>query len=126
MRNGNAQQIMSLSKENTTALWNSVKDSMLRLPHPSSPIVMASLPLLITMLADILTWLPCSDDYTAFNKVNTRLLNASRGLKNVPIRLYIPQSPDSTIPENASAAGSFKVVQSLVSPRANERKFRCP
>ncbi|KAK7969065.1 hypothetical protein PG996_002495 [Apiospora saccharicola] len=87
VRNGNAQQIMSLSKENTTALWNSVKDN----------------------------------DYTAFNKVNTRLLNASRGLKNVPIRLYIPQSPDSTIPENNTGAGSFKVVQSLVSPRANER-----
>ncbi|KAK7923348.1 autophagy protein 5 [Apiospora marii] len=89
VRNGNAQQIMSLSKENTTALWNSVKDN----------------------------------DYTAFNKVNTRLLDASRGLKNVPIRLYIPQSPDSsTIPENNTmGAGSFKVVQSLVSPRANER-----
>jgi hypothetical protein len=28
VRNGNAQQIMSLSKEHTTALWNAVRDSM--------------------------------------------------------------------------------------------------
>lgn len=27
MRNGNAHQIMSLSKEHTTALWNAVQDS---------------------------------------------------------------------------------------------------
>lgn len=27
MRNGNAKQIMSLSKEHTTALWNAVQDS---------------------------------------------------------------------------------------------------
>ncbi|KAK7941224.1 uncharacterized protein PG986_013611, partial [Apiospora aurea] len=89
VRNGNAQQIMSLSKENTTALWNAVQDN----------------------------------DYTAFNKVNTRLLNTSRDLKNVPIRLYIPQSPDNSVAENSNGAGSFKVVQSLVSPRANERKL---
>ncbi|KAH8671276.1 ATG5 protein [Xylariales sp. PMI_506] len=84
VRNGNAQQIMSLSKENTTALWNAVQDN----------------------------------DYAAFTKVNTRLLNTSRELKNVPIRIYIPQSPDTV---NSGGAGSFKVVQSLVQPRVNER-----
>lgn len=31
VRNGNAKQIMSLSKEHTTALWNAVQDSKLRL-----------------------------------------------------------------------------------------------
>jgi autophagy-related protein 5 len=29
VRNGNAKQIMSLSKEHSTSLWNAVKDSML-------------------------------------------------------------------------------------------------
>lgn len=37
MRNGNAQQIMSLSKENTTALWNAVRDSaFIPCYHPPS------------------------------------------------------------------------------------------
>ncbi|RYP64924.1 hypothetical protein DL771_008556 [Monosporascus sp. 5C6A] len=84
VRNGNAQQIMSLSKENTTALWNAVQDN----------------------------------DYVAFSKVNARLLNTSRELKNVPIRVYIPQSPERAAD---GQAGSFKVVQSLVQPRVNDR-----
>ncbi|EMR72041.1 autophagy protein 5 [Eutypa lata] len=88
VRNGNAQQIMSLSKENTTALWNAVQDN----------------------------------DYAAFSKVNARLLNTSRELKNVPIRVYIPQSPeDATAASAGGQAGSFKVVQSLVQPRINDR-----
>ncbi|OTA70063.1 hypothetical protein K449DRAFT_380074 [Hypoxylon sp. EC38] len=81
VRNGNAHQIMSLSKEHTTALWNAVQDN----------------------------------DYAAFAKVNSRLLNTSRELRNVPIRVYIPQSSED------AAAGSFKVVQSLVQPRVNDR-----
>ncbi|KAI1851103.1 hypothetical protein JX265_002851 [Neoarthrinium moseri] len=85
VRNGNAQQIMSLSKENTTALWNAVRDN----------------------------------DYPAFNRVNSRLLNTSRQLRNVPIRVYIPQSPEGI--NAANGAGSFKVVQSLVQPRLGER-----
>ncbi|KAI1332823.1 autophagy protein Apg5-domain-containing protein [Xylariaceae sp. FL0255] len=86
VRNGNAQQIMSLSKENTTALWNAVQDN----------------------------------DYSAFNKVNSRLLNTSRALKNVPIRVYIPTSP-SDISSTSVPAGAFKVVQSLIQPRVNDR-----
>ncbi|OTB00678.1 hypothetical protein M426DRAFT_324140 [Hypoxylon sp. CI-4A] len=85
IRNGNAHQIMSLSKDHTTALWNAVKDN----------------------------------DYIAFNKINSRLLNTSRELRNVPIRVYIPQSTDD--PAGNSQAGSFKVVQSLVQPRVSER-----
>ncbi|KAI1389618.1 autophagy protein Apg5-domain-containing protein [Hypoxylon trugodes] len=89
VRNGNAHQIMSLSKDHTTTLWNAVKDN----------------------------------DYQSFARVNSRLLNTSRELRNVPFRIYIPQSPDDP---TASAgpdgqAGSFKVVQSLVQPRVNER-----
>ncbi|KAI5860087.1 autophagy protein Apg5-domain-containing protein [Durotheca rogersii] len=88
VRNGNAHQIMSLSKEHTTALWNAVQDN----------------------------------DYAAFSKINTRLLNTSRELRNVPIRIYIPQSQPSAGSEGGGAqAGSFKVVQSLLQPRASER-----
>ncbi|KAK6841348.1 hypothetical protein PG990_006644 [Apiospora arundinis] len=90
VRNNNAKQIMSLSKESTTALWNAVQDN----------------------------------DYTAFNKVNKELMKISRSLKSVPIRLYIPQSPggsSSMAESNSNGAGSFKVVQSIVPPRANER-----
>ncbi|KAI1266331.1 autophagy protein Apg5-domain-containing protein [Xylariaceae sp. FL1019] len=85
VRNGNAQQIMSLSKENTTALWNAVQDN----------------------------------DYSSYNKVNSRLLNTSRELKNVPIRVYIPHSSDNTAA--ATQAGSFKVMQSLIQPCARGR-----
>ncbi|KAK6219467.1 hypothetical protein LQW54_002199 [Pestalotiopsis sp. IQ-011] len=87
VRNGNAQQIMSLSKEHTTALWNAVRDN----------------------------------DYASFAKVNSRLLNTSRQLRNVPIRVYIPQSPTPGLDGDASGAGSFKVVQSLVNARVNDR-----
>ncbi|KAI1284147.1 autophagy protein Apg5-domain-containing protein [Xylaria sp. FL0933] len=88
VRNGNAKQIMSLSKENTTALWNAVQDN----------------------------------DYTSFNKVNSRLLNTSRELKNVPLRIYIPTSPrDMTRGSSNNTAGAFKVMQSLVQPRINDR-----
>ncbi|KAI1366165.1 autophagy protein Apg5-domain-containing protein [Xylaria arbuscula] len=87
VRNGNAQQIMSLSKENTTALWNAVQDN----------------------------------DYTAFNKVNSRLLNTSRELRNVPIRIYIPSSPSEVAGSNNNSAGAFKVMQSLVPPKIDDR-----
>ncbi|KAI0012339.1 autophagy protein Apg5-domain-containing protein [Xylariaceae sp. FL0662B] len=87
VRNGNAKQIMSLSKEHTTALWNAVQDN----------------------------------DYSSFTKVNSRLLNTSRELRNVPIRIYIPQSSDDVSASASGQAGSFKVVQSLVPPRVGER-----
>ncbi|KAI2640075.1 autophagy protein Apg5-domain-containing protein [Xylaria nigripes] len=87
VRNGNAKQIMSLSKENTTALWNAVQDN----------------------------------DYVSFNKVNSRLLNTSREIKNVPLRVYIPTSPSDLGDSDSNPAGSFRVVQSLVPPRVNDR-----
>ncbi|KAI8952562.1 autophagy protein Apg5-domain-containing protein [Xylaria longipes] len=87
IRNGNAKQIMSLSKENTTALWNAVQDN----------------------------------DYASFNKVNARLLNTPRELRNVPLRIYIPTSPSDAAGSTNNSAGAFKVVQSLVQPRVNDR-----
>ena len=47
----------------------------------------------------------------------------------MPIRLYIPQSPGGNAAAaegNNNGAGSFKVVQSLVSPLANERQYHLP
>ncbi|KAL2175851.1 autophagy protein Apg5-domain-containing protein [Thermothelomyces heterothallicus CBS 202.75] len=84
VRNGNAKQIMSLSKEHSTALWNAVQDN----------------------------------DYAAFDKVNSLLLNAPTPLKNVPIRIYIPSSPKEA---SGAAPASFKVVQTLVPPRLPNR-----
>ncbi|KAK4149960.1 autophagy protein Apg5-domain-containing protein [Chaetomidium leptoderma] len=85
VRNGNAKQIMSLSKEHSTALWDSVQDN----------------------------------DYASFAKINNRLLNTPTPLKNVPIRLYIPSSPDDTTSD--TTPGSFRVVQTLVPPRLPNR-----
>ncbi|KAJ1326709.1 autophagy-related protein 5 [Microdochium nivale] len=89
VRNGNAQRIMSLSKEHTTALWNAVQDN----------------------------------DYPSFNVINTRLLNSSRALKHVPLRIYIPQAQDAAgdiAPrDQQQPAGSFRVVQSLVPIRGS-------
>ncbi|KAL2258107.1 hypothetical protein VTK26DRAFT_8719 [Humicola hyalothermophila] len=84
VRNGNAKQIMSLSKEHSTALWNAVQDN----------------------------------DYVAFNKINSRLLNPPTPFKNVPIRIYIPSSPNDA---NDPTPGSFKVVQTLIPPRLPNR-----
>lgn len=111
VRYGNANQIMKMSKEHTTQLWNSVIDN----------------------------------DYAAFSKIHTRLLNAPATLKHAPIRIYIPSSPS---PPNANAsggggggggaessaapppppaaaageAGSFRIVQALVPVVTPDRK----
>ncbi|KAK5987170.1 Autophagy-related protein 5 [Cladobotryum mycophilum] len=98
MRNGNANQIMKMSKDHTTQLWNAVIDN----------------------------------DYATYNRIHTRLLNAPTVLKHVPIRIYIPSSStpasgggggDATSLTTVSeAAGSFKVVQSLVPATSPDRK----
>ncbi|KAK1750567.1 autophagy protein Apg5-domain-containing protein [Echria macrotheca] len=88
VRNGNAKQIMGLSKEHTTALWNAVRDG----------------------------------DYAVFAKVQTQLLNPPTPFKNVPIRIYMPSSPETTSnAQTSQTAGSFKVVQRLVPPRLPNR-----
>lgn len=65
------------------------------------------------------------NDYTSFMRIQTRLLNVAASLKHVPLRIYIPSSPPSDgggaspAPE---AAGSFKVVQSLVPAMSPDRR----
>nr|CAD70807.1 conserved hypothetical protein [Neurospora crassa] len=65
------------------------------------------------------------NDYQAFTKINTHLLNAPTALKNVPIRIYIPSSPSPPSsdqqqpqrPGGSSSSGSYRVMQTLVPPR---------
>ncbi|RFU80922.1 autophagy 5 [Trichoderma arundinaceum] len=94
VRYGNANQIMKMSKEHTTQLWNSVIDN----------------------------------DFAAFSKIHTRLLNAPATLKHVPIRIYIPSTPPNAGGDGspsapaAGEAGSFRIVQSLVPVVTPDRK----
>ncbi|CCC08856.1 hypothetical protein SMACR_08343 [Sordaria macrospora] len=62
------------------------------------------------------------NDYQAFTKVNTHLLNAPTALKNVPIRIYIPSSPPSSDNNKTQAAGSYRVMQTLVPPRGSNNR----
>lgn len=56
----------------------------------------------------------------SFSKINNRLLNTPTPLKNVPIRIYIPSSPNDA---TDATPGSFKVVQTLVPPRLLSSKL---
>jgi autophagy-related protein 5 len=63
------------------------------------------------------------NDYAAFHRINTILLNAPVALRHVPLRVYIPSAPASAsvsgVPEQAA---SFKVVQSLVPAAGPDRR----
>ncbi|KAK4214744.1 autophagy protein Apg5-domain-containing protein [Rhypophila decipiens] len=84
IRNGNAKRIMSLSKDHTTQLWNSVQDN----------------------------------DYASFSKINKHLLSTPVPIKNIPLRIYLPSTPDprASTASNGQSSGSFKVIQTLVPP----------
>lgn len=51
------------------------------------------------------------NDYNAFNRINHILLNPASPLKHIPLRIYVPSSPTGE-----AELGSFKIVQTLVSP----------
>lgn len=57
------------------------------------------------------------NDFAAFSRINSRLLNAPTAIKHVPLRIYIPSSADS-----GEEAGSFRIVQSLVQAMTPDRK----
>lgn len=67
-----------------------------------------------------------ADDYSSFAKINARLLNPPTPLKHIPIRIYIPSTPPGGDAIGTAAPGSFKVMQSLVSPRLPNREFTPP
>jgi autophagy-related protein 5 len=58
-----------------------------------------------------------TDDYNAFAKVNNRLLNPSTALKSVPLRIYVPSTPN-----NDSASAEYKVMQTLMPPKTSNRE----
>jgi autophagy-related protein 5 len=90
-----------MSKEHSTQLWNAVQDSLL---SPSS------------LSAHQLT--RRADDVASFNAINTKLLNQTASpLRHIPLRIYIPSQTES------DTVGSFKIVQSLVTPRTANRKL---
>ncbi|CAK7207897.1 Autophagy protein 5 [Sporothrix eucalyptigena] len=70
------------------------------------------------------------NDYTAFARVNSLLLNASTPLRHIPLRIYIPTTaPPAESNDNAATAtpapaapGSYKVMQALVQPRVSNRQ----
>lgn len=96
---------MSMSKENSTQLWNSVQDS--RCKHT------ACLPrFAICGLTSIV-----ADDLVSFSKINNILLNPATPLKHIPLRVYIPSSPSES-----STLGSYKIVQTLVPPVTTTRE----
>jgi autophagy-related protein 5 len=94
---------MSMSKENSTQLWNSVQDSKCHLSPTLTP------PALTHPL----------DDFNIFNKINTILLNPATPLKHIPLRVYVPSSPTES-----STLGSFKVVQKLIPPVTQNREVQ--
>ena len=59
-----------------------------------------------------------ADDVASFNAINTKLLNQTASpLRHIPLRIYIPSQAE------ADTVGSFKIVQSLVTPRTANRKL---
>ncbi|KAH6674256.1 autophagy protein Apg5-domain-containing protein [Halenospora varia] len=87
IRYGTAQGIMSMSKDDSTQLWNAVQDN----------------------------------DFTSFSRVQNILLNSARPLKHIPIRIYIPSAPS---PNDDHPLGSFKIVQTLITPKTQSREVQ--
>jgi autophagy-related protein 5 len=91
---------MSMSKEDSTQLWNAVQDSLCLQSISSGFLELIGL-----------------DDVTTFNAINTKLLNPATPLRHIPLRIYIPQQAEP------DTAGSFKIVQQLIPPRTANREF---
>jgi hypothetical protein len=116
-----------MSKVDTNALWNAVQDSesafIWAIKHCHSGDCAGLTP------AVSLPSLVGKDDFAAFNKVNGRLLYPVAPLKNVPLRIYLPSTPSDASPSATgvtAAAGSFKVLQTLVQPQTRSRESFAP
>ena len=102
LRNGTAKGIMSLSKDDSTKLWNAVQE---RTPQRASlhPALFGRL-LLIGAL---------TDDFDSFNLISRRLLYAQGApLRHIPLKIYLPSSPTASEP----TSGHLRIVQSLITP----------
>ncbi|RDW80040.1 autophagy protein 5 [Coleophoma cylindrospora] len=101
IRNGTARGVMSMSKEQSLQMWNSVQDSWSSFSRWRLSTLMGT------------------DDFALFNKINTLLLNPATPLKHIPLRVYIPSSPSAS-----ATLGSFKIVQSLIPPLTAKREVQ--
>ncbi|KAG0645176.1 Autophagy 5 [Hyphodiscus hymeniophilus] len=107
IRNGTAKGIMSMSKENSTQLWNAwALHSLALFRYAQSSTVLTSL----------------SDDLASFRKVHNLLLRPASPLKHIPLRIYIPSTPPTS--HSPSDHGSFKIVQTLIAPRHQNREIQ--
>jgi autophagy-related protein 5 len=97
---------MSMSKENSTQLWNAVQDSP-SLPSHLTPHYLLTLR---------------KDDFAAFHKINSILLNPAAPLKHIPLRIYIPSLSSS--PNDTAALGSVRTWQSLIPPTTSNREVQ--
>ncbi|KAM3075188.1 autophagy protein 5 [Clarireedia jacksonii] len=98
---------MSMSKEHSTQLWNSVQDSMAF--H-------------LSILARKDTDTAPVDDFATYLKISTILLNPATPLKHIPLRIYLPSStPNSSSLPATKAPGetplyTFRTIQTLIPP----------
>ncbi|CAG8977420.1 hypothetical protein HYALB_00007752 [Hymenoscyphus albidus] len=99
IRYGTAKGIMSMSKENSTTLWNSVVDN----PNMYK-----------------------TDDYQTFHRISSILLNPSIPLKHIPLRIYVPSTPGKSSPSDShpTPLASFKIIQTLLPPRTPNREVQ--
>ena len=98
LRNGTAKGIMSLSKGDSTQLWNAVQDRTFQVPTArytdSNP-------------------LQPTDSLSTFNPISQKLLYAQGApLRHIPLKIYLPSSPLASEP----TSGHLRVVQSLITP----------
>lgn len=101
LRNGTAKGIMSLSKEDSSGLWNAVQESELSILCRSFSAA--------SMIETILTR-SNTVDLLSFQRISSILLpQLSQPFRNVPIRIFLP------LPLDAESS-SLKVVQSPLPP----------
>ena len=104
LRNGTAKGIMSLSKDDSTNLWNAVQERMARKGscYPSESKLTNQ-----------------ADDFDVFNPISKRLLYAQGApLRHIPLKIYLPSSPTAAEP----TSGHLRVVQSLVTPNMSSSR----
>jgi autophagy-related protein 5 len=75
VRNGNAKAVMSLSKVESTKLWDSLRERASKASCIGGFGVLTEL-----------------DDFDKFWSVNEKLVNVENP-KNIPLRIYVPSAP---------------------------------
>jgi autophagy-related protein 5 len=60
------------------------------------------------------------DDFAAFHKINSMLLNPATPRKHIPLRIYIPSLSSS--PNDTAALGTVRTWQSSITPTTLNRE----